>query len=202
MRGMVTGIALAALVATASADPIYTYMGGAATGTITISGGSTLRDWSCDVTEFDAAVESTGAVAVLPSGRERASFDIPVAGIDCRNRTMNNHMRNALRGDDHPMIRFDLDGVRVVGDAALVGTGRLTIGGRTTPITVDASYTRGDGTLRVQGEKPLVMTELGVRPPTLMLGTLKVHDRITIAFDLVIRQSAVTLAASGPAAGR
>lgn len=202
MKGTLLGIALAALVAAASAEPIYTYMGGAATGTIRISGGSTLRDWSCDVTEFDAAVESTGAVTALPSGRERASFEIPVAGIDCRNGTMNNHMRNALRGDDHPLIAFQLDGVRLVGDATLTGTGRLTIAGRTTPITVDATYTTGDGTLRVQGEKSLVMTELGVRPPTLLLGTLKVHDRITVSFDLVIRQSAVTLAANHPARGR
>lgn len=205
MRRQIGAVAILTLLTAAAADAQQLAMaGGAATGSITVSGGSTLRSWSCDVTRFEASVRapSSTATAVMPSGRERASFAIPVNAIDCRNRTMNGHLREALGGDDHPEIEFDLSSYTVTGENTLLGEGTLTVAGRATPIQVEASYSRGDGTLRVQGQKTLLMTELGVEPPTLMFGTLKVHDRITIAFDLVIQQSAVTLAALTSASGR
>lgn len=31
------------------------------------------------------------------------------------------------------------------------------------------------------------MTEFGVKPPRLMLGTLKVHDNVTVFFDVVFK---------------
>ena len=197
-----TALLFLLIAAPLGAQQQYTMANGAATGRITISGGSTVRSWSCDVTRFDATVRSPGAIEALPSGRERASFDIPVAGIDCRNRTMNGHLREALRGDDHPNIAFELTSYTLTDESTLQARGTLTVGGRSTPIELVATYTPGTGTLRVQGEKVLRMTALGVEPPTLMLGTLKVHDPVTIGFDLVIRQSAVTLAARNAAGGR
>ena len=205
MRAQIGAMAiLTLLTAGAAAAQQLVMAGGAATGSITVSGGSTLRSWSCDVTRFEASVRAPSATAgaTLPSGGERASFAIPVNAIDCRNRTMNGHLREALRGGDHPEIGFELASYTVTGESTLLGEGTLTVAGRPTPIRVEASYTRGEGTLRVQGQKALLMTELGVEPPTLMFGTLKVHDRITIAFDLVIQQSAVTLAALSAASGR
>ena len=191
------GLALVAAAPAAAPAQQYTMAGGAASGRITISGGSTLRSWSCDVTQFEAAVRSTyGADSALPSGRENASFTIPVRGIDCRNGTMNGHLREALEGERHPNIRFELTRYTLGAGNTLRAQGNLTIAGQTTAIEVDATYEPGDGTLHVVGRKPLRMTELGVEPPSLMFGTLKVHDAITIAFDLVIQQSAVTLAAA------
>lgn len=204
MRNHITKAAILTILATGAVGAQqYAYAGGAATGNITVSGGSTLRDWSCSVTSFDAAVRAPGdAVEPMPNGRESASFTIPVNGIDCRNRTMNNHLREALRGERHPNIQFALERYTLVDGTTIRAQGNLTIAGRTTPIEVVAAYTRGEGNLRVQGAKELRMSELGVEPPSLMLGTLKVHDRITIGFDLVIRQSAVTIAALDAAVRR
>ena len=46
---------------------------------------------------------------------------------------------------------------------------------------------RENGQLRVCGSKRLVMTEWGVRPPTLMLGTMKVNPSVTVGFDVVLK---------------
>ncbi|HEX6588559.1 MAG TPA: YceI family protein [Longimicrobiales bacterium] len=204
MRKHLTLLAtLALFAATPAGAQQYAYAGGAASGTITLSGGSTVRDWSCAVTAFDATVRSPGSVAApMPNGQETAAFNIPVNGIDCRNRTMNGHLREALHGERHPNIQFELTRYTIVDGTTIRAQGNLTVGGRATPIEVAASYTAADGTLRVHGTKSLRMTELGVRPPTLMLGTLKVDDEVTITFDLTIRQSAVTLAALDAARGR
>ena len=98
MRIRITTAAVLALLATSGAGAQqYATAGGAATGSITISGSSTVRDWSCTVGSFDAEVRTPDTAQPMPSGRERASFVIPVNGIDCRNGTMNNHLRDALR---------------------------------------------------------------------------------------------------------
>jgi hypothetical protein len=31
------------------------------------------------------------------------------------------------------------------------------------------------------------MTEFGLKPPTLMLGTMKVDERVTVGFDVVLK---------------
>jgi hypothetical protein len=31
------------------------------------------------------------------------------------------------------------------------------------------------------------MTDFGVRPPTLMMGTMKVHDPVTVHFDVLLK---------------
>lgn len=202
MNGRFTAALMVTLLAFGGADAQqYSMAEGAAVGRITVSGGSTVRSWSCDVTQFNASVRSTVA-GVLPTGREQASFTIPVRAIDCRNRTMNGHLREALEGDEHPEIRLDVTSYTIVDAATLRANVRLEVGGQVTPITVDASYVQGEGVLRVHGEKRLRMTQLGVEPPTLMLGTLRVHDDVRIGFDLVIQQSAVTLAALQSAGGR
>ena len=203
-KPITTALLLSALMTAGVVAQQYTMAGGAAVGRITISGGSTLRDWSCDVSRFDATVRSpvAGEALTLPSGRERATFLVPVNGIDCRNRTMNSHLREALHGERHPEIRFELTGYTLGAGSTLSALGNLTIAGRTTPVAVEAAWSMSGANLRVQGSRTLRMTELGVQPPTLMLGTLKVHDEITIAFDLVIQQDAVTLAANHAAGGR
>ena len=204
MRKHITSVALLTLLAaTAVGAQEYAYAGGAASGTITLAGGSTVRDWSCAVTAFDASVRSpAGVTSPMPNGQESAAFNIPVNGIDCRNRTMNNHLRDALNAEDHAEIRFALSRYTIIDATTIRAQGNLTVSGRTTPIEVVATYTANEETLRIQGSKELRMTELGVRPPTLMLGTLKVHDPVVITFDLTIRQSAVTLAALDAARGR
>ena len=42
------------------------------------------------------------------------------------------------------------------------------------------------GTLRVRGSKPVDMTQWGVQPPSLMMGTMKVNRAATIHFDVVL----------------
>jgi hypothetical protein len=42
--------------------------------------------------------------------------------------------------------------------------------------------------LRVKGSKQLRMTEYGVKPPSLMLGAMKVGDQVTVGYDIILGQ--------------
>lgn len=160
-------------------------------------GGSTVRGWDCEATTLEgvSVVEVEGdelSVAALNDAAATIELDIPVAKLECGNGKMNDHMRKALRAGDHPTIVYRHDAHELVtdaaGDAAVRMTGRLTIAGEEREITLDgAAAIDPDGALRISGSHELDMTEFGIEPPKLMLGTLKVHERVTIHFDMVLR---------------
>jgi hypothetical protein len=59
--------------------------------------------------------------------------------------------------------------------------------GQRHPISVPVQFSGAGGeALRVTGKVPLNMKQWGILPPTLMLGTLKVGESVTVRFDLVL----------------
>ena len=161
-----------------------------------IEGGSSIRSWKCDATRQDAtlsggAVDRTASARDVSAAVQRARLTIPVAALDCRNGTMNEHMRKALKANAHKTIEYRVAKWELTprGDdeGTVTTSGTLVMAGAEKPISVELSAKRGEaGTWRVAGSKTLRMTEWGIKPPTLMLGTMKVHDPVTIKFELVL----------------
>jgi polyisoprenoid-binding protein YceI len=114
-----------------------------------------------------------------------------VSTLDCRNTTMNGHMRNALKAAQAPEIRFHATSVRVNATSADAGTaemqGTLSIAGQDRPTTINAQVVKENGQIRVRGTKHITMTDWGVRPPSLMLGAMKVNPAVTVGFDVVLK---------------
>ena len=161
-----------------------------------VSGTSTVRAFQCQAGTFAATVASSGtdAVAAVLAGEKAVStveVSVPVERLDCRNGTMNEHMRKALKAKEHPTIVFraaSYDLARSADSVTVVLTGTLTLGGVEKPITIKALAKPGpNGTLLVSGTREVRMTEFGLKPPTLMLGTLKVDERIKVGFDVVLK---------------
>jgi len=162
---------------------------------LTISGTSTVRSFQCQAAAFDAKVESSsGAVTAILAGEKAVSsvlVTVPAEKLDCRNGTMNEHMRKALKVDKFPTIVFKVDSYDLTKEADAVAVklnGTLTLGGVEKPITVAAQAKAGDnGALLVSGTQEVRMTEFGLKPPSLMLGTMKVDERIKVGFDVVLK---------------
>lgn len=158
-------------------------------------GGSTVRGFTCEATALDGSVVTRdGAeprVAALKSAVESVSIIVAVEALDCGNDTMHDHMRKALEAKEHPRIEFRVADYDLAETGAGVGLvelrGQLTIIGTTRDITILAGVEeRADGTLAVRGSTKVDMTEWGVRPPRLMLGTLRVHDEVEVHFDMAL----------------
>ena len=166
------------------------------TSRLWIKGTSTVRSFECKAGALDAKVETAapGATAALMGGDKAvtaASVTVPAAQIDCNNGTMNEHMKKALKVKEHPTIEFRIGSYTLSkGSEGMQAelTGTLTLGGVEKPITVQAlGKDEGDGRLRVTGTHEIRMTEYGLKPPTLMLGTMKVNERVNVGFDLLLK---------------
>jgi polyisoprenoid-binding protein YceI len=172
-----------------------------------VDGTSTVRSFTCkaSVLEADVSAASANAVSAVLAGQkavQSVEVRVPAARLDCGNGTMNEHMQKALKSAANPSITFRVNSYTVdaAGDAARGAlTGTLTLGGVQKTITVSAAgRDAGDGSLRVTGVYALDMTEFGLKPPTLMMGTMKVGATVKVGFDLRLRSSAPIAAAPQP----
>jgi hypothetical protein len=170
-------------------------------GQLSISGTSTVRSWTCAANEFAAAVRPAVDLAPVLRGEKVVSsvvLTFPVVRIECGNGKMDEHLRKALKAQQHPNVTYELSAYEIaaLADGATVqAAGRVTIAGASQEVRMNLTVNSAPGGgLRVRGETPLLMTSFGVKPPTLMLGTLKVGDGVNIKFDVVL--SAHTVASA------
>jgi len=161
-----------------------------------VDGTSTVRSFQCKAAVLEADVEATdaNAVAGVLAGEKavrRVEVRVPAARLDCANGTMNEHMLKAIKAKEHGQIVFRVASYDVTrGGDGVQGTltGTLTLGGVQKPVSVTATGREaGTGTLRVVGAHELKMSDYGLRAPTLMLGTMKVGDRVKVGFDLLLK---------------
>ncbi len=150
-----------------------------------INGTSTMKSFSCSATKIDVSVTSEPGSA--PEDLvQSASLVVPVESLDCRNGTMNSHMRKALKAEKNPQIFWKMSSYSVNGTDVTM-KGRLSIAGKENPFEMKATGSaESDGTIRMKGSTKFKMSEYGVQPPSLMLGSMKVGDPITVSFDLVL----------------
>ncbi len=151
-----------------------------------VDGTSNVKSFSCSAGKLDVDVASD-ADATPAKLVKSASLAISVAQLDCKNSPMNEHMRKALKSDKNPRITWKLSSYTVNGNAVVMA-GTLTIAGKENPIELRGRGAYANGTLTLKGSKVLKMTEFGVKPPSLMFGTMKDADPVTVWYELVLNK--------------
>lgn len=154
-----------------------------------VAGTSSVRDYRCTTTALQTKIQAPSAAAALSLGAlvSNAEIEVPVAKLECGNGTMNGHMRKALKGEEFPNVKYDLKSYTIAGgDITLQGT--LTIAGKSLPVEMTGTVTEENGLVRASATQQIKMSEWGVKPPSLMFGTMKVHDPVTIGFDIALQR--------------
>jgi hypothetical protein len=193
MRNRLLTLLPAALLLVGAARPLVEQLALKDGSRIWFDGTSTVRDWSCKAPRVDASIDAeAGAPAAVLNGQKAVRavrLHFPVAQLDCENRTMNGHMLKALNADQHQAIVFTLTTYELAKATAVSGTlnGTLALNGQTRPITFPVQFADAGGALRATGSYALKMTDWGVTPPRLMMGTLRVGETITVHFDLLLQ---------------
>ena len=163
-----------------------------------VTGKSTVRDFTCTASAVEGSILTSPNVTALSlddldSAVTAVELRIPIAQLACGNGTMDGHMKKALKASAHETIVFRMAGYSTasvaVDTTALELRGILAMAGAEQPVVLTAAATyESDGTLRIQGSQAVTMSEWGVKPPSLMLGTMKVRDDVVVHFDIRLRQ--------------
>jgi polyisoprenoid-binding protein YceI len=193
-RNYLVAVPLAVVALAAAAAPLGPGLSLQSGSKVWVEGTSTTRSYRCESTRVAGTAATTAqapTIQALASAVRTADISVPVASLDCRNGTMNGHMRRALKADQAPTIRFRATSIQLVPTGAAAGTvrmtGPLTIAGRDQTVTLEGTVAAEGNGVRVRGSERFNMTSYGVEPPRLMLGALKVHDPVTVHFDVLLR---------------
>jgi polyisoprenoid-binding protein YceI len=157
---------------------------------IKVLGTSNLHDW-----KMKAQSTSLSAKFDLKPGTNQLtelsalSFTMPVKGLKSDESLMDSRAYSTLKADKYEKIAFNMSSAVVTPGAnnqyVVKATGNLTISGVTKPVTLVANgVVNPDKTITITGAQKIKMSEFGVKPPTFMLGALKVGDVVTVEYNL------------------
>ena len=174
-RAMVFGMAAVVLqVAAAAAQSTVEF---------TVSGSSTVRNWTCSAQGVIAVTPGTAATPVpgFATGVQAATVTVPLKAFKCPNDEMTQHLNEAMKSAEFPEVVYRLEKYDVAGRQAQA-TGTMTITGVSKPVIVPVMLTASDKGVQVEGNTRLEFATFNLEPPAVFLGMLKVGPQIRISF--------------------
>ena len=155
---------------------------------ITINGTSNLHDWKSKSEQVKGELVLTGNDQV-----KSFSLEIPVASIKSGERMMDSKTYEAFDSSKNPNIAFrltDVSNLQIIGDKVdVVFNGNLTMAGATRKVAIKATgKNTKSGTYIFNGNVSLKMTDFQMKPPTALLGAIKVGDGIKLDFDITLQE--------------
>ena len=158
--------------------------------TLSISGTSTMHPYTVTTKalKVNAAIATAANAQELlqPGALQGFELQIPVKTFTSEKDGLTKQMFKAMKADKHPTITFRLDSYTV--EAASAGTtvkptGTLTVAGVERPLEMVLEVKEQAGGLQVRGTRDLLMTDFGIKPPTMFMGMLKTDDKVTVKFE-------------------
>jgi hypothetical protein len=164
-------------------------------------GTSTMHNFECKSQEVSLVLEKDAATANPATASELmglirsgsvggVGMRVSVASLHSEKSGLDKNMRKAMDAEKYPDVSFRLETHEVApaaGDTiAIKAAGALTIHGQERKVQLAARAWSGDGGVWLEGSDALLMSEYGIKPPTMMLGTVKVGDRVTVRYRLLL----------------
>ena len=151
---------------------------------MTIYGTTNVHDFKTNVQQIKGELVINSAKKV-----QSANIEIPVHSIKSGEKLMDNKTYEAFNDVKYPNILFslvDLTSLQINGDdISAVVNGNLTMAGVTRKISFKTSgKNTKPGVYVFKGSVALKMTDYKMKPPTAMLGVMKVGDAITLKYDV------------------
>lgn len=175
---------------------------------IWLEGDSTMHRYSSTSTEFsiNSTLDMTSHHAPLNSDAlfveilkqkliSHVHLNIPVKTMKSGTKLLDSKMYDAINTKEHPEIVYEIKDYEVLQNTLsshqflLNANGNLTVSGKTNEISVPITFDAEKNHAKFRGEKKLLMTDYGIKPPQMFFGALKTDDEVVIHFviDLEIQ---------------
>ena len=168
-----------------------------------LEGTSTVHDFSSrskevevELTRDSSAAQPADVAALLALIRSSAVrgvlVRVPVRTLKSEKAALDKNLRKAMRAEEFPNVAFQLKHYelepRPAADdtIAIEAEGSLTVAGKERAIKLVARAYRAAEGVWLEGSETLRMSDYGIKPPTMMLGVLKVADPITVRYRLFL----------------
>lgn len=160
-----------------------------------INGTSNVHDWSSKAT----TVNITGDFLVnnnIPEKINNATVKVQTKSLKSTKDSdlMDDRTHSTLKADKFPEIVYVFTKVinlqQSGGETIMNVSGNLTLCGVTKPTDLTLRIkTLANGDLEIKGTKKILMSTYGVKPPSFMLGAMKVGDEVTLTYNVVLKKA-------------
>ncbi len=153
-----------------------------------VTGTSSLHDWESTIEKLECTGSFTLANNTLKDVKD-VVVKIPVKSIKSpKGKMMDNKTYEAFNYEKYPSIIFTLKTKKINdANATIEVEGDLSMAGVTKAISMILNYKLlPSGEIQVSGAKKIIMTEFKMKPPTAMMGTIKVGNEVVVNFDLLL----------------
>lgn len=186
LRWIIAAICFLAVPQILSAQANYKLVTGS---TIKVMGSSNVHDWTMvsngaeSQSQFDLANHIVAALTLR----------VPFTTLKSEHASMDERTYTTVNAKRYPDISFKLVSAEVLpGDDnsfLIKAKGDLTISGVTKPVSVDVTaVANADNSIACSGSKKILLTDYGIKPPTFMLGAMKVYNDLTIQFNFIYKK--------------
>lgn len=156
--------------------------------TIQVSGSSNLHDWIMKAETINSAAAFTFKNGKL-SDMTALNFSVKVTNLKNSDNLLNKRAYKALNAEEYSTINFKLSSAAATplanGHYTIKAIGKLQISGTTKDVVLYADAVQNnDKTISCTGSEKLKMTDYGIKPPSFLLGALKVTDGVIISYNL------------------
>jgi polyisoprenoid-binding protein YceI len=184
---MAPGLCVRATAGPATAPSEMDYTG--SSGTTTVTGTSTLHDWSAKSNTINGTLQISGSWTGPGPDLKSIQITIPVNTLKSSEGSgMDDTMYGALKEKANPSITYGLKSANLKSKPSkddptfhYEATGRLNVAGseRDENLTLDVQPS-GEDKLTIHAQAQMKMTDFGIKPPTAMLGMIRSGDEVTV----------------------
>jgi hypothetical protein len=162
---------------------------------LTINGTSNVHDWSSKATTVvvssDFGLNSTSLEKI-----NMATVKVQTKSLKSTKNSdiMDDRTHSTLKADKFPEITYVFTKVLSVqqsgGETIMNIAGNLTLGGVTKPTDLTIRIKAlPNGEFEVKGTRKILMSNYGIKPPSFMLGAMKVGDEVTLTYDVILKKA-------------
>ncbi|MBS4065470.1 MAG: YceI family protein [Chitinophagaceae bacterium] len=161
---------------------------------LVINGTSTMHDWSSNATNVKIEGDFTinnGTIEKINNG----TVNVATKSIKSTKNSgiMDSRTHETLKADKFPNIIYTVTKIGSVqqngNEATVVINGNLNIGGTSKPTDLTVKMkVLPNGDIEVKGTRKILMSTYGIKPPSFMLGALKVGDEVNLDFSAILHK--------------
>lgn len=163
---------------------------------LSIDGKTNVNSFTCAISKYtgtDTLVLHEGGKNVRPVF-VKGSVGLDASTFDCGLAIMTSDFRKTIKSETYPAIVIDFISFERTpaytkqGEDKFKGILKISLAGMTRLFEVDCSIdTQPSGLIHLKGERNFTFKDFSLKPPTRMMGTIKVQENLNVKFHLVLK---------------
>jgi hypothetical protein len=162
---------------------------------LSIDGKTNINSFTCSIAKYtgtDTLVLQEGGKKIRPVF-VKGSVGLDASTFDCGLAIMTADFRKTVKSEEYPAIVIDFISFErapsyAPGEEKFKGILKISLAGVTKLFEVDCSIeTKPTGMIHLKGGRAFTFADFGLKPPSRMMGTIKVQEELTVKFHLVLK---------------